>query len=153
MVELGDTADEFVRDAKDLLIDMEKRIHEDTGLILDAYLTASDKFDEAFAAMRNRQWKKALTGFQEVAAVNQKHPQSYGNMGICYAQLGRKQEAIAAFDKALELDPNYEPAMLNRAIVDSLKDGEKLPDDKFESVEYYKEYPLKKKSLFEHFFG
>jgi len=47
---------------------------------------------------------------------------------------------------ALELDPDYEPAIFNRAVVESLKEGEKLPPDKVESVEYYKDYALTQKS-------
>lgn len=152
VVELGDPADDFVRKAEDSIQWLEKQIHDDTGLSLEAYLRGMDKFDDAFAAMQNREWEKALTGFQEVVAVNPKHPQSYGNMGICYAYLGRKQEALAAFDKALELDPDYEPALLNRAVVVSLEEGEKLAPSAFESVEYYKDYSIRKKSLFGRFF-
>ena len=74
-------------------------------------------------------------------------------MGICYAQLGRREEALANLNKALELDPNYEPALLNRKIVTSLKEGEKLPENRFNSVEYYKDYTLKKKSMIEQLAG
>lgn len=78
--------------------------------------------------------------------INANHPQSYGNMGICYGQLGQKALALEAFDKTLELDPDYEPALVNRAIVETLQEGEKLPSGEVASVEYYKEYPLRKKS-------
>lgn len=67
-------------------------------------------------------------------------------MGICYAHLGKKQEALAAFDKALELDPDYEPAILNRSIVNSLKKGEKLGAE-FVAIEYYKDRTEKKRPL------
>ena len=68
-------------------------------------------------------------------------------MGICYAQLGQKQEALAAFDRALELDPSYEPAIMNRAAVESLEEGQKLESSKMKSVEYYKDMALKKRSF------
>ncbi len=103
--------------------------------------------------MQKRHWQQALDVFQTVIALNPSHPQSYGNMGICYAQMGRRQEALATLDKALELDPNYEPALLNRKIVASLREGEKLPDNHFKSVEYYKDYPLKKQSMLEQLAG
>lgn len=153
VIELGDPADEFVQQAKSLVNVIEEKLHEDSGITLDDYLKAKDKFDEAFAAMQKQHWHRALEGFQAVIALNPNHPQSYGNMGICCAQLGRKQEALAALDKALELDPGYEPALLNRASIAALAEGEKLPKDRVESVEYYKDYSLKKQSLLERLAG
>ena len=69
-------------------------------------MQANEKFDDAFAGMQAHRWQQALKGFQAVIALNPRHPQSYGNMGICYSDLGRKQEALAALDKALEIDPD-----------------------------------------------
>ena len=68
--------------------------------------------------------------------------------------LGEKQKALEEFDKALELDPAYEPAIINKHAVSSLDDNEKLPQEKHGgSVEYYKEFSVKKKSLIETLFG
>lgn len=153
VIELGEPADEFVQYATNTVNDIEKQLREKDGITLDDYLKSKEQFDEAFSMMQKRHWQQALDAFQTVIALNPSHPQTYGNMGICYAQLGRKQEALATLDKALELDPGYEPALLNREIVASLGEGEKLPDDRFNSVEYYKEYPLKKQSLLEQLTG
>jgi tetratricopeptide (TPR) repeat protein len=90
--------------------------------------------------------KQAISLFQQCTRYCPRHPQSYGNMGICYGKLGQKALALQALDMALELDPGYEPAIINRAVVESLKEGEKLPPDKVESVEYYKDYALTQKS-------
>lgn len=151
VVELGDPAEDFVRTAKGTLTTLERQIHDDTGLSLEAYLRSMDQFEEAFVAMENKQWAKALTGFQKVVATNPNSPQSYGNMGICYASLGQKQEALAAFDTALELDPDYEPALRNRELAVSLAEGEKL-EYEFQSIEYYKDQALQKSSPFRRFF-
>ena len=70
-------------------------------------------------------------------------------MGICYGQLGQKALALRSFDTALELDPQYEPAIVNRAVVAALQEGEKLPQGKVETIEYYKEYARNKKSYIE----
>ena len=136
-VELGDPSDEFVGKAKDFLKDVEKKIREGSGLSLDDYLRSMDMFNEAHAAMEKREWEKALSGYKNVLAMDPRHTQSHGNLGICYARLGQKREALTALDKALELDPDYEPAIINRKIIASLRDGEILPA--FESVEYYKD--------------
>ena len=98
--------------------------------------------------MNKQNLEKAIFYFKECIAINKnkKHPQSYGNIGICYAKLGQKEQALRAFDKALEIDPNYELAIVNRAITESLKDNEEFKVDKIESIEYYKEYPIKKRS-------
>jgi len=146
VLELGDPAEDFVRTARETVTSLEKQIRTDTGLGLEDYLKSMDMFHEAFAAMENRQWAKALAGFQRVVALNRNSPQSYGNMGICYGFLGQKQEALTAFDKALELDPDYEPARANRALTVSLQEGETL-DYEFQSIEYYKERSVQKRSL------
>jgi len=147
VIEFGDPSDESVRYANTFVIDIERHLRENDGITLDDYLEAKDHFDAAFSIMEQQHWQQAIDGFQTASALNPNHPQPHGNLGICYARLGRKQEALAAFDKALEIDPNYEPALLNRAIVASLGEGEKLPDGHFKSVEYYKDYTLKKRSM------
>jgi tetratricopeptide (TPR) repeat protein len=152
VVEIGDPADDFVRHANDVIKEMKDQIRQDTNLTLDQYLKGMDKFNEAFAAMQSKEWEKALSSFQDVVRIDPKHTQSYGSIGICYAHLGQRDKALESLDKALELDPNYEPAILNRATVSSLKEGEKL-DAKFEAVDYYKDYTGKRKSLFEGLFG
>jgi len=148
VVELGEPNEHYVKHAKNMLHGLEKQIREETGLNLERYLKSGDRFKEAYALMENMQWNKAIIGFQEVLAVNPKHVQSYGNMGICYAYLGEKQKALTALNKALELDPNYGPALVNRNVVMSLEEGQKLPPSKIASVEYYKDVVLKKQSRF-----
>ncbi len=152
VVELGNPDNDFVRQAKELIASIEKQIYNELGITLGLYLKSKNQFDEASVALKKGEWEKALTGFQAVVSMNPKHPQSYGNMGICYGQLGRKQEALAAFDKALELDPKYEPARLNRAVIDSQEEGKTLQNIKSVPVEDYKQQQLKKKSLLGRFF-
>lgn len=148
VIELGDPSEYFVRHARNIMTGFAKNVRQTSGLDLELFLQTMDKFNEAFAAMENMEWHKAIRGFQEVITVHPKHTQSYGNMGICYASLGKKQEALAALDQALKLDPNYRPALMNREIVRSLEEGETLTSAKFASVDYYKDVALKKKSSF-----
>ncbi len=52
---------------------------------------------------------------------------------------------MTAFDKALEIDPNYELAILNKAATESLREGEVL-DGGVGITNYYKEYGMKNRS-------
>jgi len=61
-----------------------------------------------------------------------------------------KSDALAAFDKALELDPQYEPAMVNKAMTETLAEGEKM-DNKVKTVEYYKDFLMQNRSYVQYF--
>ncbi|MGR3218858.1 MAG: tetratricopeptide repeat protein [Candidatus Anammoxibacter sp.] len=87
-----------------------------------------------------------MSDFEKALEINPGHLQSYGNMGICHANIGKKELALVAIDKAIEPDPYYEVALVNRNVVESLEDGESLPSGSAEVVDYYKEYPLQKRS-------
>lgn len=104
---------------------------------LDAYLANARLFDRAFERLNRREFGQAAELFQHVLSENPKHVQSYGNLALAYAALGRRADALACFDRALELDPNYEPATLNRRITLNMREGEPFIPDAIKSVEYY----------------
>jgi tetratricopeptide (TPR) repeat protein len=147
VIAIGDPQADMVRQATGFVSGLEREIMETHSITLDQYFEAQDEFEKAFSCMEKEAWQQAIPGFQKCIKLNKKHPQSYGNLGLCYARLGRKAEAVAAFEKALEIDPNYEPAMVNKAVVESLQDGEKLDQESFKSIDYYRDYPLKKRSF------
>lgn len=146
VIEIGDPQDEVVKQAKDILQELEHHLQKGDNITLKAYIKGLEIFEQAFEAMNNKKWEQAITLFQECARYCPRHPQSYGNMGICYGKLGQKALALQSLDKALELDPIYEPAIINRVIVESLQEGERISPDKIKTIEYYKDYPLNKKS-------
>lgn len=139
VIEFGDPQDDFVKSAKEMVGHMEQCIFQNTGLSLDLYLKSMDDFNKAFKTMQNRDYERAIVEFQKVIEINTTSAQTYGNLGLCYGFLGDQGSAIAAFDQALMIDPAYEPAITNRAVVLSLKKGEKVPDDHIHIVEYYKD--------------
>lgn len=147
-VTLGDPQEDFVWEANRFVTGLEKSLRETGGMDLDTYLEGEKIFNDAFSWMQSKEWSRALAGFQRCLEKNKNHVQSYGNMGICYAQLGRKREALQALDKALEIDPGYEPALFNRVAIARIREGEPLKASgmKMESVEYYKDAVCKKKS-------
>ncbi len=154
VIEYGDPQDKYVVQSKHLLSDFERHIQEENGIALDQYLLAEEKFREAFKQMEKKSWEKAALLFKESIALNPGHPQSFGNLGLCYAYLGHKEEAFAAFDQALELDPDYEPAQINRDILLRLdKQGKDFSKTEIRSIEYYREQELKKSSKLSRFFS
>ncbi|MCF6150236.1 MAG: tetratricopeptide repeat protein [Candidatus Kuenenia sp.] len=131
---VGEEKDDFVMIGKNILYEYEKYIMKNYEVDIDTYLECEKKFEEAFVCMENFQWEKAITYFQECTAILKKHAPSWGNMGLCYAHLGKKDLALSAIDKALEIDPLYQVAYVNRRAVEKLKEGEKLIPDKSKEI-------------------
>ncbi|MFH0998546.1 MAG: tetratricopeptide repeat protein [Pseudomonadota bacterium] len=146
VIKIGDPQGEAVKQAREILQGLEQSLRESDNITLETYLKGMEMFDRAFEVMNDKKWEQAIRLFQQCIGYHPRHPQSYGNMGICYGQLGQKALALRAFDTALELDPQYEPAIVNRAVVESLQEGETLPQGKVETIDYYKDYPRNKKS-------
>ena len=103
---------------------------------LDAFVANSRLFDRAFQCLSARRLNEAVDLFQQVLSVNPKHVQSHGNLALAYAGLGRRADALACFDRALELDPGYEPAIMNRRVTERMREGEPFTAV-LEQVEYY----------------
>ena len=153
VIELGENSDEAVGKAKELLGDFEQITYKTTGLELDEYIGSLKKFNAAFELMQNRQWEKAIAGYKEVIKINSTAPQAFGNMALCYAHLNEDKKAIEAFDRAIALDPHYEPAIINKeifkqTIAKGLKFSETQPQTTV--IEYMKDYSLKDNKLLIH---
>lgn len=149
VIEIGDPENDLVREAREFVSSIAKNIEDEFGISLDRYFSAQDEFEEAFSFMEKGEWNKAARGFEKCIKLNGRHPQSHGNLGLCYAKLGRKAEANAAFDKALVLDPEYEPALVNKAVVELLPEGQNLDQERLEFINYYRDYSSKKGSYVE----
>lgn len=148
-IRVSDIDTDVYQQAKNLLDPLENLIREQNGVNLETYLEAQEQFKLGVEFMERSAWKKAIYAFSASERIINTIPQVYGNIGICHAQLGHKSDALAAFDKALELDPQYELAIVNKTRTQSLVEGEKL-DAKIKTVEYYQEFPMKNRSYIQH---
>lgn len=114
-------------------------IQKQSGLTIDQYMANINKFDDAFGAMTSGNFQNAINGFSEVLAIEPNHVQSHGNIGIVYASIGDLERANKHFDSALELDPDYQPAIENRKLVKKLSPGEKLEIQDIHEIDFYAE--------------
>jgi tetratricopeptide (TPR) repeat protein len=112
------------------------------GIDLNTFIINQRVFNRAFEALHEKRFQAAIDLFDQVLAIEEGHVQSYGNMGLAYAGLGNRQKAIECLNKAIELNPDYEPAIINRIAVDRLKDGEAMSDVAFREVDYYAEFKV-----------
>lgn len=117
--------DDIARKARDELQFLEKLVKDTTPFqTLDAYVENQELFDLAFENLTARRYDAAAELFTRVLAQNPDHVQSHGNLALAYAGLGRKALALEHLDKALAVDPTYEPANQNRKIIKSMKEGQ-----------------------------
>jgi tetratricopeptide (TPR) repeat protein len=138
---------ELVSEAKRRLDDLDKTVRKLNGLSLDVFLNNSETFGEAFVALQNSQFALAIDLFRRVLSTDPKHVQSWGNLGLAYAGIGERGKALECLDKALELDPEYEIAVVNRIGIEKMEKGERL-EAKIDSVNYYRDYKDKGKKSY-----
>ena len=108
-----------------LTADQQGRYYFDKG----EYKTAAERFENPMwkgtAYYANGDFEAAIEQFSTLEG-----PQAYFNLGNAYAQNEQYEDAIASYDKALELRPNFEKAKANRALMEEIlkkQEEEKLP--------------------------
>ncbi len=62
-------------------------------------------------------YQEAISFFEQVLILNPCNVPSYGNIAFAYSALGKQKIALKYLDKALLLDPTYEPAEHNRELI------------------------------------
>lgn len=144
-VEYGDPAEEYYGLARTFLDDMAETIRKNDGVDLDTYIKSELEFGNAFALMEQGDWEGALAGFRTCAGLVVRNAPTHGNMALCLANLGRKGDALAALDRALEVDPEYELAMTNRLLVNRMEEGQPLKNVGFETIDYNREKLARRK--------
>lgn len=80
---------------------------------------------------------REVVRFKLILESEPNHVQSHGNLGVAYAGLGDRVAAVRHLDKAIELDPEYEPANDNRCIILALPPGERLNCGQIREVDFY----------------
>ncbi len=126
--------------AQEQLRFLEKALLEHSSFpTMEAYLANAKLFDEAYVRLSNQDFEKAAEMFNCVLSENPTHVQSFGNLALAYAGLGRRADAMECFDRALALDPKYEPAIVNRRVVARMREGEPFVPAGIQETYYYLE--------------
>ena len=146
VVRIGGDA-EIVAEARKRIDDFERHVRKHNGISLNAFLNNLETFDTALQKMEAGEYAGAIELFNKVLTVEPMHMQSWGNIGLAYAGLGKKARALECLNKALEVDPDYEVAIVNKALVERLDEGERL-EGNIESVDYTREYRTKNKKSY-----
>jgi len=64
----------------------------------------------------------------QIVASDPNNPEIYFNLGVGSAEIGKKEKAVEYYEKALELNPNYEAALINIAVL-KLSGEDKLVEE------------------------
>ncbi|NLU77825.1 tetratricopeptide repeat protein [Micromonospora sp. HNM0581] len=59
---------------------------------------------------------QARTTFEQIVAVDENNKLAWFNLGYIAQSRGQTEEAIRSYDRALRSDPEYKPALFNKAI-------------------------------------
>jgi tetratricopeptide (TPR) repeat protein len=96
-------------------------------LSVEELLQHEDVFKRAAEAMERQEFAVAAEGFRASIALNDRHYQSWGNLGACLLGLGDLDGAEQALRRALEIKPTYEPAQGNLEALARVRAGGPLP--------------------------
>lgn len=78
------------------------------------------QFDASNLAYRNGDYAEAILQYESLLAAGWENAFLYYNLGNAQYKKGRLGEAVWAYEKALQLDPDLEDAVANRALVQTL---------------------------------
>lgn len=86
----------------------------------DVYLMRA----EADMSYKMGNYKKYNELMNAIVANDPDNPEVYFNLGVGSQELGEKDQAITYYEKAIELNPNYEAALINLAVIKLAEEGE-----------------------------
>ena len=78
-------------------------------------------FRQGVEQTRQQRYDEALESFETVVRLLPRDPKAHSNLGVVLYHLGRTDEALASFDRALSIDPDFADARNNRRALTSRK--------------------------------
>ena len=86
-----------------------------------------DLFARGVQAMEHGEHTRAIELFREAVTVNERHHQSWGNLGACLLQSGELDEGEQALRQAVAIKPDYEFAQGNLKVLAEIRAGGVAP--------------------------
>ena len=81
--------------------------------VLDDTLLYDVMFSLAYSYFELGNYQEAIKSYEKIIDLDDSNAHIWNNYGIALRAVGRKEEEKEAYRKALELDPDYEPARFN----------------------------------------
>jgi Ca-activated chloride channel family protein len=97
--------------------------------------TFNDNLWQGTAHYKNADYQAALESFSHVEPTDKNYADATYNAGNALAQLGEIEQAIAAYDKVLEQQPQHEEALANKTLLEKLKEQQEQQDQSGEQPE------------------
>lgn len=88
---------------------------------LSASAEANKRYEAGNALMEKKDYKAALKQFEKAVALDPQFVFALDHVAICHRQLGHYDDALTAYDRSLAIYPEGTTALLNKAVVYSLK--------------------------------
>jgi len=104
-----------------------ERIRRGPDFTLEQLREQQELFIQANHAMQHKKWGAAAEKLRQVIEMGDCYPQPWGNLGICLLMQENYDEAEAAFKRALEIEPDYDLARQNLALLPASRAGGKKP--------------------------
>ena len=98
------------------------------GFTIEQLIEQQELFNLGVRQMAEKRWQEAEQTFRRVIAMADVLPQPNGNLGIMLLMQRRWDESEAALRRALEIDPEYQLARDNLALLDKTRKTGKFPE-------------------------
>lgn len=110
----GEMADRFAEQlAFCQKITQSERAMRGSDFTIDQLIEQQELFQQGIQFSSQNQWKKSEAVYREAIALGDCLPQPWGNLGLSLMMQKRFDEAEAAYQRALEINPEYELAQTN----------------------------------------
>ena len=79
-------------------------------------------YRRALEHIRQERYDTALKYFKQAVVIAPRYSRAYSAMAYCHANLGKYEDAIGYYNRAIEIDPANEEARIRRHMVLNLRD-------------------------------
>lgn len=105
--EQEDNAAESTKKAVEAFNDAVKRIDKAAKIGLKDDTTYSYNYRITSDQRTRLEYERAVKDLQKAIELKTDFKEAHNNLGFCYRKLGKLNESLAAYDKAIALDPNF----------------------------------------------